>query len=86
MSEFTFVDEVPEAQRGRNQLYADFAAALRENSGKWAVWPREFKNKATASAAAANVQRGILANFPPGEFEARMVDGVVYTRHIGGAS
>lgn len=86
MSEFQFIDEVPEVKRGRNQLYADFAAALRENTGKWAVWPREFKNKATAAAAAANVQRGRLGNFPHGEFEARMVDGVVYARHIGGAS
>ena len=81
---FTFVDELPDIEHGRNGMYVEFAAALRENSGKWAVWPRTFKNKASASATVGNIRRGKVVNLPPEEFEARTINGAVYVRHIGG--
>lgn len=86
MTEFKFVDEVPAAHPGRNRLYVEFAEALRENTGKWAVWPREFKNKTSANATVSNLRRGLLVNFPKSEFEARSSDGVVYIRHTGGVA
>lgn len=86
MSEFKFVDEVPEAQIGRNALYTKFATALRENSGRWAEWPRPLKSNETAAATAANIRRGRMKNFPLGEFETVSRERMVFVRHIGGSS
>ncbi|MFC9768929.1 hypothetical protein [Rhodococcus jostii] len=88
MTDFEFVDDtqVPEIRRGYNVLYCEFAKALRRNSGRWAVWPKELKNPATASMTAGNINRGKLVNFPKGEFEARSRGQVVYVRHVGGVA
>jgi hypothetical protein len=83
---FTFVDKLPKIERGRNGMYEEFAAALRENSGKWALWPRTFKNKATANSTVGNIRRGNMVNLPPDQFEARTINGAVYVRHIGGVA
>lgn len=84
--EFQFVAAPPPREYGRNRLYSEFAEALRSRPGEWAIWPREVKNKTTASATAMNIKRGKLANFPDGEFDARAAQGVVYVRYVGSAS
>ncbi|MFC9767660.1 hypothetical protein [Rhodococcus jostii] len=88
MTEFNFVDdnEVPEVRRGYSELYSNFAKALRRNSGRWAVWPRELKNSTTATSVAGNIKRGQLVSFPKGEFEARSRGSSVYVRHVGGVA
>ena len=84
--EFQFVAEPPPREYGRNRLYSEFAEALRNRPGEWAIWPREMKNKTVASVTAMNVRRGKLANFPEGEFESRAAQGVVYVRFVGDQS
>lgn len=81
---FEFVDEPPEPTRGRNPLYSAFADALRENPGRWAVWPRSFKNRSSAGVTAGNIKRGRMANFPSGHFDALSRDGKLYVRFVGG--
>lgn len=69
----------------RNPLHGEVAAALQERPGMWAVWPvalsgRRLHNKAS------QINSGRVAGMPPGEFEARVSEGVLYVRYIGGAS
>lgn len=83
--EFTFVDAPPPRAYGRNTLYSEFATALRNRRGEWAIWPTELKSKTVAATTAANVRRGRLVNFPEGQFEVQAADGTVYIRYIGDA-
>lgn len=87
MSEFMFVDgPPPEPARGRNGMYSEFAAALRSRPGEWAIWPKKHKSDPVAKNAAAQVNRGVLKNFPAGQFEAVQRGATVYVRYIGGAA
>lgn len=83
---FEFVDAPPAPTHGRNPIYRAFADALRENPGRWAVWPGRFKNRSSTSAQASNIKRGTLRNFPEGEFDAVTREGKLYVRFIGGQS
>lgn len=82
--EFTFVESPPPPKHGRNALYAAFREALKARPNEWAIYPREFKNKDSASSAAANINRDRDASYIG--YEARSSDGVVYVRYVGGAS
>lgn len=83
--EFTFVDGPPPPNRGRNALYSAFRDALRSRPGEWAIYPREFKNKASATGTTSNINNGRMPTFPPDLFEARTSDMVVYVRYKGDA-
>lgn len=85
MTEFKFVDAPPPGEIGRNSMYREFAEALRDRPGEWAIWPREFKNKQTACACVSNIRRGDRGIFKDG-FEAVARGVTVYVRFVGGES
>lgn len=70
-------------ERGGRCDHAEFAKALRDNPGAWAVMPGSYsRQQATA------INRGRLKNYPIGEFDAvarsrgaGMYD--IYVRYVG---
>ena len=80
-----FVDELPtKIKSGR---YAAIAAALREQTGKWAVIKTfTYADRNRGWAFSNVVNSGKLTDFPKGVFEARTItDGDttrVYVRHL----
>lgn len=85
-----FVDELPAKKRapgpGAPRKYTEFARLLAERPGEWAVFPKSFNENQGARAYAYNVKRGVLSDFPRGEFEAAARDGVLYVRYVGGVA
>jgi hypothetical protein len=70
-----------EAQGAR---YVDFAVALREHKGRWAVCPAQPSTDKSAQALAQNIRRGQTKAFAPkGSFDA-VCDGTkVYVMYKG---
>lgn len=61
--------------------YIDFALALREYPGKWAVLPSdEERSEKGAKATAQNIKRGRVRGFPAGEYETAVDGTKVYVR------
>ena len=93
MTAFEFVDELPKrGARGGGQkpqrVLVDFAAALRENPGQWAKWPKPVSavNAPSTAARINNGHPGTPSVLSTGEFEACTRDGVCYVRFVGGAA
>lgn len=79
---FQFVEELP-ASNAKNQLFQKFAEALRDNPGKWGVWP------ANLAVGSVYAYRGHInsgdGKFPKplttGEFRAEVRGKVLYVRY-----
>lgn len=63
--------------------YTEFAAALREHPGRWGVLPGERKTSESAKNTAQNVRRGVMKDFPKGQFETAVDHTKVYVRFVG---
>lgn len=72
------------ARLGRGR-YEEFAAALREHPGRWAVLPGEQRTDKGGKATAQNLRGGKMRGFPKGEFEALSADGKVWVRYMAPA-
>lgn len=91
MTEFEFVDELPGEGRGgarngsgpKSPLLQEFAAALREQPGRWAKWPTSISPK-TARSIRSSLASGAFGSLPATEFEAASRKGVAYARWTGG--
>lgn len=85
--EFEFVEELPEKNgQGTSQVLFEFASALKDNPGKWAKWPIEYKDSKShaLSNAQSRVKRGRMAAFQPaGAFDAKVRDKELYARYVG---
>lgn len=79
-----FVDELPGGRwNGMHlQRVRQFADRLRQNPGRWAVYPWASSSDA-ARAFASRVSRGKNKTFPEG-FEAVTRNGRAYVRYEGG--
>lgn len=67
-----------ENKRGK---YVELALALKDNPGKWTTFPPEAAtNPSSASSLAQNVNRGKLAGFGAGKYEAIPDGATVYVR------
>jgi hypothetical protein len=64
------------AGRGTPGKYLQFAIALREHPGKWAVLPSDGQSRTEkgAKATAQNIRRGVVKGFKRGEYDA-ITDG-----------
>jgi hypothetical protein len=79
-------EDPPEAALLRKQpgRYVEFAIALREHQGKWAVLPSdEPRTEKGAQAAAQNLRRGVTKGFRKGEYDAVADGGKVYVKFLG---
>ncbi|MFC9767659.1 hypothetical protein [Rhodococcus jostii] len=88
MTDFDFVDEIPDRAGSKfNAQEGEFAAALRNNPGKWAVYYRDFgeDEKHAKYARAQQIRKGALKAYASGGFEAAVRSGVLYARYVGGA-
>ena len=65
----------------RKTTYTDFAQALRQRPGQWAIAPGERASADSAKNTAANILNGRMKDFPKGECQA-VVDGPkLYVRY-----
>lgn len=73
-------EEPPISQRLRQDSRLTlFAQALREQPGRWAVWPSE-----KSSGVQTRLKQGAYTAFrPPEQFEAIWRSGKTYVRYIG---
>lgn len=84
-----FVD-LPKDERGAkpDSLLCEFADALRDRPGEWAVWPRAVTLRSAqqlAWAIRARTARTPVA-FQGGGFDAKSRGGVLYVRYVGEAN
>ena len=84
-----FVD-LPKDERGGkpDSLLCEFADALRDRPGEWAVWPRAVTLRSAqqlAWAIRARTARTPVA-FQGGGFDAKSRGGVLYVRYVGEAN
>ena len=87
MSDIEFMDELPPRAGNWDRLtrerVREFAEKLRQNPGRWAVYP--FTPSSGASRAiASRISRGKVKTFA-GNFQAVSRRGVVYVRYEGEA-
>lgn len=79
-------EDPPETALGsgrRSGKYLEFAIALRDHPGKWAVLPSadERRSEKGAQATSQNIRRGKVRGFPKGQYES-VVDGTrIYVRY-----
>lgn len=79
--EVEFRDEPPPSpltfQAGRGEDFAYWAEMLRQNLGKWALYPGKTSTKKTAETTAYHINNGRRSTLPSDEFEAvtRQVKG-----------
>jgi len=94
VTEFTFVDELPEPTRGKptDPILFDFADALQANPGKWAIYPNQDAMPSNSKAALASRIRctGRIAHRSPppppfrgAKYEARVHEKTLYVRYLG---
>lgn len=78
-------EEPPAAvlNRQRKTAYTEVAEQLRSRPGVWAKVPGE-RTKGTAAGLAQNIRRGVMKDFPKGQFEAVHDGAQVYVRFVGG--
>lgn len=77
----------PEALVSRpNGMYAQLAAALRENPNKWAIIPREYASVESAKGAALNLRNGRVKALPKGDYEVVANGTKIHIRYVGDAS
>lgn len=79
-------EDPPEAALIRRHpgRYVEFAIALREHQGKWALLPSdEPRTEKGAQAAAQNLRRGVTKGFRKGEYDAVADGGKVYVKFLG---
>ena len=69
----------------KKTAYTEFAAALRQNPGRWAVAPGERASADSAKNTAANITRGSMRDFPKGEFETAVDGPKLWVRFKGDA-
>ena len=84
MSEIKWQEPPARITTGRgnslNKKTAEFVAQLRENPGRWAVYPG-----GQSPSMVAVISHARTAAFrPAGAFEAVRRQGVVYVRYVGG--
>lgn len=69
------------ARSGQGAKYVDFAIALREHPGEWAVLPADLPSAKSAGLLCQNIRRGVQKAFAPkGSFEAVYEDTKVWVR------
>lgn len=86
--EFELFEELPEKEHKKqkpiNEEYLALAEALRQNTGGWAPFPKQYKTSGAASNTQYRIRQGMLAAFrPAGHFDAVVRQGVLYVRHVG---
>lgn len=98
MSEFEFVENLPESRvntnRSSRQLVARFADALRQRPGEWAKYPVPTRSAGNTYAYASRIRKAsdvAPKPFKDGGFEAHVAtteDGekVLYVRYVGAKS
>lgn len=89
MSEIEFVGALPgSANVGNTRMHrkrmSEFALALRDRPGEWAIYPYPSTDL-SARAIASRISRGKIAAFGDG-YEATATKGTVYVRYVGDAS
>jgi hypothetical protein len=88
MAKFEFLDHDPRTGtvRGRadDPIIPEFVGALRANPERWAKYPRQPKNPASAGSLASRIRDGQVKPFrtKEGRFEAVSRDGDVYVRYM----
>lgn len=83
-------EEPPETLLFRNLnrggKYVDFALALMERPGTWAIMPTDdIKTEKSIKHTAQNIRRGSIKGFTKGEFEAVEDGTTIWVRWIGKA-
>ena len=64
--------------------YVEWALALRQHPGKWAVLPGDNKTKASADGTAQNIRRGVTKGFAPkGSYETAVDGTKIWVRYVG---
>lgn len=64
--------------------YVEFAVALRDHPGRWAVLPNyegHTRTEKGAKATAQNIKRGKVKGMPAGQYETAVQDGKVWVRY-----
>lgn len=78
---FVFVDEVPTAPRGVKPKYLDFARALKNRPGEWAIFPKsDFAN---LHSYANGIRKGDVAGLTRGQFQVKVSGPKIYVRYVG---
>jgi hypothetical protein len=95
MSEFEFVDDIPEERSGGSNggrrpdpLVVEFAQALRATPRQWAKWPKSnsaYNSLRTMASAITRDVHPCPVALRGGCFEAKTRGGVMYVRFTGGA-
>lgn len=88
MTEFVFEDP-PESPRRNGETFktrtlAEFAAVLRDNPGKWALYPLPLASKNSANGIAYHIRKGRWSQ--GAGFEATVRNQTVYVRYVGAPS
>jgi hypothetical protein len=87
--DITFREPSPEALfrlENRGGKYVDFALALQEHQGKWAVLPEPETGPRTEKSAAAmaqSIRRGVVKGFTKGQYEAIYDAPDILVRWVG---
>lgn len=67
-------------------FYDEFAQALRDHPGRWAKWPKVYKNASSVAAIRKNIADGdrrAPVPFRTDGWEAVVRQGVLYVRYVG---
>lgn len=69
--------------RNKSGRYLEFAIALRQHPGRWAVLPSDYTNEKSAQAGAQGIRAGKVSGMPKGEFDAVRKDCKIWVRFVG---
>lgn len=73
--------EVLESQGRHPGRYLEFALALREHPGRWAVLPGGARTEKSSKGTAQNIRRGQVKGFTRGDYEAVAQGPKVWVRY-----
>jgi hypothetical protein len=71
----------PARTRAGDEVYVEFAQALRDNPGRWAKWPKTYDNPSSTHAIRRNIldgDRRAPAPFRGGKWDAVVRNKVLY--------
>lgn len=70
----------------RREDFTPFANELRSNPGRWAKWPKEYRNSTSIGAIRKNIADGTErapVGFREGQWDAVVRNSVLYVRYLG---
>jgi hypothetical protein len=79
-------EDPPARKRSGDEVYREFAQALRDNPGRWAKWPRTYNNPSSNHALRRNIldgDRRAPNAFRGGKWDAVVRDKILYVKYLG---